>query len=85
MAALGARRDGRGGKAWAHRAGLAQAALIFSLRASRRGPGAGAAAGARYLPVCPRGRARTEPTQNGGLVVSVGGTEQWSGADYLIL
>ena len=68
MAALGARRDGRGGKAWAHRAGLTHAARIHSLRASRRGPGAGAAAGARCRPVCPRARARNEPAQNGGLV-----------------
>ena len=63
-------RSGTAGeaKAWAHRAGLTHAARIHSLRASRRGPGAGAAAGARCRPVCPRARARNEPAQNGGLV-----------------
>jgi hypothetical protein len=73
-------RSGTAGeaKAWAHRAGLTHAARIHSLRASRRGPGAGAAAGARCRPVCPRARARNEPAQNGGLVGGARGTEQWS-------
>jgi len=63
-------RSGTAGeaKASARRAGLAHAARIGSLRASCRCPGAGAAAGARCLPVCPRARARNEPVQNGGLV-----------------
>ena len=73
-------RSGTAGeaKAWAHRAGLTHAARIHSLRASRRGPGAGAAAGARCRPVCPRARTRNEPAQNGGLVGGARGTEQWS-------
>ena len=64
------REAGRAGeaKAWARRAGLAHADRIDSLRASCRFPGAGAAAGARCLAVCPRARARNEPVQNGGLV-----------------
>ena len=50
------REAGRAGeaKAWARRAGLAHADRIDSLRASCRFPGAGAAAGARCLAVCPR-------------------------------